>query len=123
VYRVIRDLGDSEKKPTPTKDDRYALPEADLSQYGRAQQMLGPRLGIRIADRDAKGAAVTAVEPRSAGEEAGIKEADVIVSVNGMKPKHHYDLLSILGGIPEKTPVKIALLRGGKTLTKTVTLK
>jgi hypothetical protein len=45
------------------------------------------------------------------------------VSVHGAKPKHQPDLLSIVGLIPEKAAVKIVLVRDGKTLTKTVTLK
>src|SRR5262249_45487208 len=123
VYHVVRQLTDDDKKPAFQKDDRMGLPDDVLPQYGGAADVQGPRLGIKVADADAKGCAVTDVAAKSPAEEAGIKQGDVVVSVNGQKPKHHFDLVSILGTIPEKGAAKIALLRDGKQLTKTVTLK
>jgi hypothetical protein len=120
AYRVIRRLGDEQKRPAFRKDDRMAMPEQLLPQYGRQDEMQGPRLGIRIADAGAQGAAITGVEAKSPAAEAGIKEGDVLVSLNGARPKHGFDLLSILGTIPGKATVSIALLREGKPLTKSI---
>jgi hypothetical protein len=119
AYRVIRRLADDDKRPTFRKDDRRAMPESELE----AHEKQGPRLGIRIGDWTGDGAPVTEVAPESPAAQAGIGSGDVVTSVDGIEPKHHFDLLGIIGMIPEKGQVKIALRRDGKKLTKTVTVK
>jgi hypothetical protein len=119
AYRVIRQLADDDRKPAFQKDDRKAMPESELQPHEKQ----GPRFGITIADSTGTGAAITAVDDKTPAADAGLKEGDVVVSVGGAKPKHQPDLLSIIGLIPEKTPVKVVFLRGGKTLTKTITVK
>ena len=101
------------------------LPEHLLPQYQQAgTQMHGPRLGIKIDDAGAQGLRRS---PRSSRSRRRRKPAsrtgDVVVSVNGIKPKHEFDLLSILGTIPEKGAAKLSLLRDGKAFTKSITLK
>jgi Peptidase family M28/PDZ domain len=123
TYRVVRQLADDDKKPAWVKDDRMAMPEHLLPQYRQQAQMQAPRLGIKLDDAGEKGCVVAEVAPKSPAEEAGIKQGDVVVTVQSLKPKHQIDLISILGTIPDKGAVKIALLRDGKPLTKTVTLK
>jgi Peptidase family M28/PDZ domain len=125
AYRVIRQLADDDRKPAFQKDDRMGIPEHLLStpQFNRPHQMLGPRLGLRIDDAGDQGCPVSSVEPKSPAEEAGVKPGDLLVSVNAVKLKHYYDLLSVLGTIPEKSSAKLSLLRDGKPLTKTVPLK
>jgi hypothetical protein len=125
AYRVIRQLADDEKKPAPLKDDRMGMPDHLLTQFGRSQQMSGPRLGIKIDDADegAKGCPITAVEAKSAADEAGIKAGDAVVSANGVKVRHQYDLISVIGTVPEKASIKLSLLRDGKPLSKNVPLK
>jgi hypothetical protein len=123
AYRLIRRLGDDDKKPSFAKDDRYGMPESLLPQYNRRDQMLAPRLGIEIGDATGQGAPVKSVEAKSPAEEAGIKEGDLLVSINGQKPKHQFDLLSVLGAVPEKTSVKLVLARDGKQRAKSVLLK
>jgi Zn-dependent M28 family amino/carboxypeptidase len=119
AYRVIQKLADDDKRPQFVKDDRKAMPEKELTEPERQR----PRIGITIGEAAPNGAPITAVEAKSPAEESGIKEGDVLVSLNGLKPKHDPDLLSIVGLIPEKTPVKVVLVRDGKSLTKSVLVK
>src|SRR4029079_16127512 len=96
AYRVVRQLADDDKKAAWAKDARMAMPEHLLPQYRQQAQMQAPRLGIKLADGREKGCWIAEVAPKSPAEDAGIKQGDVVVTVQNLKPKHQIDLISIL---------------------------
>ncbi|HEY6305425.1 MAG TPA: RIP metalloprotease RseP [Candidatus Angelobacter sp.] len=65
---------------------------------------------------------VSTVEPGQPAALAGVKEWDVLVSVDGSAVKSVQDLLAVLQKSPGK-PVKLALLRDGKDVELSVTPK
>ncbi|MBL8261037.1 MAG: DegQ family serine endoprotease [Xanthomonadaceae bacterium] len=71
---------------------------------------------------DTRGALVTEVRPGSAAEKAGIEPGDVIRSVDGMQINDFSDLPPAIGSKAPGTSVKLAILRGGKPIERSVTL-
>jgi len=85
------------------------------------------RLGVYIQDltqelaqalniKAQKGAVVSRVAPGSSAEKAGIKEGDVIVSLNGKKIKNASALRNTVGLLAIGKTVRLKVLRDGKRL-------
>ncbi len=70
-----------------------------------------------------KGVLVQAVTKGGAGEDAGIKEGDVILSVEGKEVNAANELQMIVGSHHPGETVKLNIYRDGKTIDKDVTLK
>lgn len=109
----------------------------DLKEYGTVQRAL---LGITGGDVRTwldqqkeqgkeidlgtnEGIYVNEVSENSAGEEAGLKKEDVIVSVDGKKVTKMAELQEIMAGKRPGDKVTITYLRNKKQIQKTVTLK
>jgi len=105
----------------------------DLLKYGAVQRGL---LGVQIqnvspelADYLGKkfpveqGVYVGGVNENSAGEEAGLKEGDIIVEVDGKPVNNVANLQELVARKRPGDEVIVSYLRDGKTLTTTATLK
>ena len=104
---------------------------ADLKEYGTVQRAV---LGIGYREIDSElakeenlevqeGIYVGEVYNRSAAMEAGIKEGDVITSINGVKIKNGAMLSEQLSKYRPGDKIKIGLLRGKESKTVSLTLK
>jgi serine protease Do len=71
---------------------------------------------------DTRGALVSVVRPGSPAEKVGIEPGDVIRSVDGMLINDFSDLPPVIGSKAPGTSVKLAILRDGKPIERTVTL-
>ncbi|HTF14796.1 MAG TPA: DegQ family serine endoprotease [Burkholderiales bacterium] len=97
--------------------------KTDLQKDGKVSR---GRLGVTIqgvsqelADsfglKKAQGALVSAVEPKSPADKAGIKTGDIIVAVDGRAIENSIDLPRIIGESRPGTPVKLKVWRQGET--------
>jgi len=97
--------------------------KTDLQKYGKVSR---GRLGVTIqgvnqdlADsfglKKAQGALVSAVEPRSPAEKAGVKVGDVILAVDGVAIESSIELPRVIGETRPGTKVKLTVWRQGGT--------
>lgn len=105
-----------------TKEDVSIKYERDGKEYSTTiTPMEKYSLGISYYADD-KEAEIASVDERSAVAKAGIKQGDVIVSINGHTIKTGKDISEYLDQNPAtKDEVKLELLRGEKMITKTIT--
>jgi len=96
--------------------DRPRL-EQLLRGGGRAQPV---RLGLQVADAagrtDTPGAYVGGVAAGSLGEQAGLREGDVIVSIDSDRIASAADLQDILGQLRAGTRAVIVYIRGERAM-------
>lgn len=104
---------------------------SDLIQYGSTQRGY---LGVTIANIDGnfakqydlpvnEGAYVSSVVPNSAAQSAGIKEKDVVVSINDRKVGSSSDLMELVGSHRIGDELKVKVNRMGEIKVFTVKLK
>jgi serine protease Do len=95
----------------------------DLQKFGKVSR---GRLGVTIqgvsqelADsfglKKAQGALVSAVEPKSPADKAGIKTGDIILAVDGRTIENSIDLPRTIGESRPGTPVSLKIWRQGET--------
>ncbi len=89
---------------------------------GLAVQDLTPDLSRALGLEAMKGAVVAGVNRNSPGERAGLREEDVITSVNGRPVESAGGLTRAVALLKPDSRVKVELLRGGKAQTLDVTL-
>ncbi|MBV8205665.1 MAG: Do family serine endopeptidase [Acidobacteria bacterium] len=70
----------------------------------------------------ATGAVVTEVTPDSPSSKAGMKVGDVVVAVNGHAVSDAGDLQATVTELSPGTPIKLGVMRDGKTITVPLTL-
>ncbi len=68
------------------------------------------------------GVFVTSVRPGSPGEKAGLKEADIIVSLNGKPVKGNNEFINAIADTPVGSTVTLGILRDGKRMDLKVTV-
>ncbi|MBI3749421.1 MAG: trypsin-like peptidase domain-containing protein [Chloroflexi bacterium] len=78
--------------------------------------------GALVGGRDANGNPTTGVEPGTPAAAAGIKDGDIIVSVNGKAIDDGHPLDATLAQFSPGDTVSVEVLRGGKPVTLQVTL-
>jgi Do/DeqQ family serine protease len=104
---------------------------ADLKEFGTVQRAL---LGVNITDITAEfakekkidvldGAYVASIASKSAAEEAGLKEGDIIISINNVKVKTVAELQEQIGRYRPGDKISIGLIRDGKEHYFSVELK
>ncbi|MDQ6758130.1 MAG: trypsin-like peptidase domain-containing protein, partial [Bacteroidota bacterium] len=90
--------------PSPLAEDRYFI-----------QQGLDPA--------SVKGVYITGVQSESAAGAAGLKEGDIIQSMDGVQLNSSSEFSERIARHKPGDEIKLSYLRGGKTTTATVTLK
>lgn len=78
------------------KDQLMRHGRVNRSRIGVSVQDIGQQLAQSFGLSTPHGALISAVEPQSPGERAGLKPGDVITSVNGRPIDHSYDLPAVI---------------------------
>jgi serine protease Do len=86
-------------------------------------QSLKPEVAEALGLEGKKGVLVTQVQPGSPAAKAGIRERDVIVSVNGKSFNESRDLQRLVSSLPLHKEVEITVIRDGKTRVIPVTIE
>ncbi|MGB5081375.1 MAG: DegQ family serine endoprotease [Burkholderiales bacterium] len=97
--------------------------KTDLQKYGKVSR---GRLGVTIQGmnqdlaesfglKKAQGALVSAVEPKSPADKAGVKTGDVILAVDGITIENSIELPRVIGESRPGTNIKLRIWRQGKT--------
>jgi len=84
------------------------------SRIGVAVQEVDQKLAQTFGLGTPHGALISAVEPKTPGERAGLKPGDVITSVNGHKIGHSFDLPVVIAEIPPGNVARIDIWRDHK---------
>ena len=83
---------------------------------------VSPEIAATYALHDNSGALVMALTPGSAAERAGIQIDDVIVSINGVRPRDSGALRNAIGLLRPGEEVLVGIIRDGKERTVTAVL-
>ncbi|MCB9246828.1 MAG: Do family serine endopeptidase [Flavobacteriales bacterium] len=103
----------------------------DLLKYGEVKRAV---LGVRIQDitaeladekgiRDLEGVYIPEVVKDGAADKAGVKDGDIILSINGTKLNKASELQEEISKFYPGDKVKLKLIRDGKEIEKEVTLR
>jgi len=91
------------------------------ARLGAGIQELTPKLATALGVKASKGAVVLEVVPNGPAEKAGLKQDDVIVSLNG-KDVDSRSLRLALGSMVPGTAINLKVLRDGSEMNRSVTL-
>jgi serine protease Do len=108
------------------KDQLLTKGKVSRSRIGVAVQEVNQQLAQTFGLGIPHGALISAVEPKSPGERAGLKPGDVITSVDGHYIDHSFDLPTIIAEIPPGSEAHIGIWHDRKASTvdvKTVLLE
>jgi S1-C subfamily serine protease len=83
---------------------------------------MNPTLQAEYGFTVTSGAVVMSVVPGSGAANAGIKQGDIIVGINAMVIASAQDVSSVISSQHPGDVVSVKLVRGSKTITKSVTL-
>ncbi len=86
-------------------------------------QDVTPALAKQFELKDAKGALVAEVTPKSPAEKAGLKNGDIVTEFNGKKVQDSRHLKLAVGLIAPGTETPLKVIRDGKEKSFSVTLK
>ena len=90
------------------------------SRIGVSVQDMSQALSQSFGMATPHGALVSAVEPQSPGERAGLKPGDIITSVNGRNIDHSYDLPPVIAQLTPGTDARIGVWHDRKATEVTV---
>jgi len=105
-------------------DMNFEMPNADAFRkltpgfHGNGVQWYGgsPKLGLSVQDTDdGKGVKVIEVDEESNAAKAGVKEDDVIISVNDKEINSTDEIAKVVKESKEKNSLMLKINRGGKT--------
>src|ERR1700678_4575908 len=102
------------------KDQLMKTGKVARSRIGVAVQDIGQQLAQTFGLATPHGALISAVEPQSPGERAGLKPGDVITSVNGRNIDHDYDLPTVISQLPPGSEAKLGVWHDRKATEVTV---
>jgi serine protease Do len=98
------------------KDQLMRNGKVNRSRIGVSVQDVGQQLAQSFGLSVPHGALISAVEPQSPGERAGLKPGDVIVSVNGHPIDHSYDLPAVISQLPPGSEAHLGVWHNRKTV-------
>jgi len=102
------------------KDQLLKNGKVNRSRIGVAVQDLGQPLALSFGLTTPHGALVSAVEPSSPGERAGLKPGDIITSVNGRNIDHSWDLPAVISQLTPGSEAKLGVWHDRKATEVTV---
>jgi len=102
------------------KDQLLKNGKVNRSRIGVAVQDLGQPLALSFGLTTPHGALVSAVEPSSPGERAGLKPGDIITSVNGRNIDHSWDLPAVISQLTPGSEAKLGIWHDRKATEVTV---
>ena len=102
------------------KDQLLKSGKVKRSRIGVAVQDLGQPLALSFGLTTPHGALVSAVEPSSPGERAGLKPGDIITSVNGRAIDHSWDLPAVISQLIPGSEAKLGIWHDRKATEVTV---
>jgi serine protease Do len=108
------------------KDQLLKNGKVSRSRIGVAVQEIGQQLALSFGLTTPHGALISAVEPQSPGERAGLKPGDVITSVNGRNIDHSSDLPAVISQLPPGSEAHLGIWHDKKAadvVVKTVLLE
>ncbi len=103
------------------KDQLLKNGKVNRSRIGVSVQDIGQQLAQTFGLATPHGALISAVDPQSPSERAGLKPGDVITSVNGRPIDHSYDLPSVISQLPPGSEAHLGVWHDRKATE--VTLK
>lgn len=89
---------------------------------GVIAQPITPEIAPLFGRNDTKGALIAYVGPDSLAQQAGLREGDIVLSVNGKNVEDSSQLRNTLGLIPIDTPLTMTILRDKKQQTLNFTM-
>ncbi|HEY3850896.1 MAG TPA: Do family serine endopeptidase [Steroidobacteraceae bacterium] len=102
------------------KDQLMKTGKVARSRIGVSVQDIGQQLAQTFGLMTPHGALISAVEPQSPGEKAGLKPGDVITSVNGRNIDHSYDLPAVISQLRPGSEAKLGVWHDRKAIEVTV---
>jgi serine protease Do len=108
------------------KDQLQRTGKVNRSRIGVAVQEVNQQLAQTFGLGVPHGALISAVEPKSPGEKAGLKPGDVITSVNGKIIQRSLDLPSVIAALPTGSEARLGIWRDRKSsevMVRTVMLE
>jgi serine protease Do len=102
------------------KDQLLTNGKVNRSRIGVAVQDLGQPLALSFGLTSPHGALVSAVEPQSPGERAGLKPGDIITSVNGRSIDHSWDLPAVISQLTPGSEARLGIWHDKKATEVTV---
>ncbi|MGO9514996.1 MAG: Do family serine endopeptidase [Steroidobacteraceae bacterium] len=102
------------------KDQLMKNGKVSRSRIGVSVQDIGQQLAQTFGLATPHGALISAVEPQSPGEHAGLKPGDVITSVNGRLIDHSYDLPAVISQLPPGSEAHLGVWHDRKATEVTV---
>jgi serine protease Do len=108
------------------KDQLMKNGKVNRSRIGVAVQDIGQQLAQTFGLATPHGALISAVEPQSPGEHAGLKPGDVITTVNGRNIEHSWDLPAVISQLPPGSVANLGIWHDRKAVqvsVKTVLLE
>jgi serine protease Do len=102
------------------KDQLMRTGKVSRSRIGVAVQDIGQQLAQTFGLATPHGALISAVEPKSPGEHAGLKPGDVITSVNGRPIDHSYDLPAVISQLAPGSEARLGVWHDRKAVQVTV---
>ena len=91
------------------KDQLMKNGKVNRSRIGVSVQDIGQQLAQTFGLTTPHGALISAVEPQSPGERAGLKPGDVITSVNGRPIDHSYDLPAVISQLSPGSEARLGV--------------